>query len=91
MVLASDTSNSISIDLVSSCFLSEGKRTGICRIELKVGSVLRLENYGSEWFVDGKLVASMNSDQSRVFKVVKNKQAKVSVIENDTGIANSPF
>jgi hypothetical protein len=36
-----------------------------------VGSVVRLENYGSEWFVDGKLIASINSDHSGVFKVVQ--------------------
>lgn len=53
-----DVENTLSIDLSRSCFLSEGVRTDIGGLELKEGTVVRSEDFGNKWFVDGRLVAS---------------------------------
>ena len=61
-----DVRNSLSIDLSRSCFLKNGHRTDISGLELKEGTVVRSEDFGNRWFVDGRLVASINKDDSAV-------------------------
>jgi len=61
-----DVTNTLSIDLSRSCFLKNGHRTDISGLELKEGTVVRSEDFGNRWFVDGRLVASINKDDSAV-------------------------
>jgi len=61
-----DVENTLSLDLSRSCFLNNSHRTDISGLELKEGTVVRSEDFGNRWFVDGRLVASINEDDPAV-------------------------
>jgi len=61
-----DVENTLSLDLSRSCFLKNGQRTDISGLELKEGTVVRSEDFGNRWFVDGRLVASLDTDDPAV-------------------------
>lgn len=61
-----DVENTLALDLSRSCFLQNGHRTDISGLELKEGTVVRSEDFGNRWFVNGRLVASINADDPAV-------------------------
>lgn len=61
-----DVAHTLSIDLSRSCFLKDGDRTDISGLELKEGTVVRSEDFGNRWFVNGRLVASIIEDDPAV-------------------------
>ena len=66
--------HSLGIDLSKSCYLIDGVSTAIDGLELKEGCVIRSENFGRKWFVDGVLVASVDAESSsNAVKIAENK------------------
>lgn len=52
-----DIPNTYSLDTVRSCILKEGTKTDVEGVEVKEGSIIKVELCG-KWYVDGTLVAS---------------------------------
>lgn len=46
------------IDLSRSCYLVDGENTFIDGLEHKAGTIVRTEDFGKNWYVNGKLVAT---------------------------------
>ena len=63
------------LDLTRSCYLLNGRMTQIDSLEQVEGTVVRSEDYGKKWFVNGKLVASESSRQED--GVVKSGSYKI--------------
>jgi len=61
-----DVACSLAIDLARSCFLRDGIRTDMSGLEIKEGSVVRSENFGNKFFIDGRLVASADASDGGV-------------------------
>ena len=59
-----DISNTCAIDTVRSCALNAGTKTDISDMEVKVGSIIKVEE--GNWYVDGKLVASTTEKEGIV-------------------------
>ena len=53
-----DVKQTLALDLTRSCYLLDGTITQIDSLEQKDGTVVRSEDWGRKWFVNGKLVAS---------------------------------
>ena len=53
-----DVKQTSALDLTRSCYLLDGTMTQIDSLEQKDGTVVRSEDWGRKWFVNGKLVAS---------------------------------
>ena len=53
-----DVNQTSALDLTRSCYLLDGTMTQIDSLEQKEGTIVRSEDYGKKWFVNGKLVAS---------------------------------
>ena len=56
-----DIANTCAIDTVRSCALNAGTKTDISDMEVKVGSIIKVEE--GNWYVDGKLVASTKEEE----------------------------
>ncbi len=53
-----DVENTSAIDLSRSCYLADGINTAIEGLEHEPGTVVRCEEYGQNWYLNGKLVAT---------------------------------
>jgi len=58
-----DVCKTSALDLTRSCYLLNGEMSQIDSLEQVEGTVVRSEDYGKNWFVNGKLVASESSRQ----------------------------
>jgi hypothetical protein len=64
-----DITSTYSLDTVRSCMLKKGTRTDIEDLEVKEGSIIKIELCG-KWYVDGKLVASIDDEINREMNAV---------------------
>lgn len=69
-----DVANTSAIDLSRSCYLIDGTSTSIHGLEHKEGTIVRSEDYGKNWYVDGKLVAT--ASETREDGVVQSFEPK---------------
>jgi hypothetical protein len=61
--------NSIALDCCRGGLLNQGEFTKLDGLSFQPGSVIRCENRGHRWLVDGKLVvSSVESDETRHFE-----------------------
>ena len=51
-----DITNTSAIDFTRSCYLLNGIKKQIDHLEHQKGTVVRSENYGSDWYVDGEMI-----------------------------------
>ena len=58
-----DLPGTFALDLTRSSFLVNGQSTHIDQIEHSEGTVVRSEDYGKVWYVDGNLVAPVSKDK----------------------------
>ena len=63
-----DINNYICIDLCQSCFLKNGAQVDIGGLDSEQGTVVRSDDFGNKWYVDGQFVAS-TSDSDYVVKI----------------------
>ena len=58
-----DTAQTFALDLTRSSYLSEGELTRVDGLEQNKGTVVRSEDYGKLWYVNGNIVAPFSKDK----------------------------
>ena len=65
-----DTSDSFALDLTRSSFLFKGGSSHVDGLEQTEGTVVRSENYGRDWYLNGNLVAPVSREKWRMTQVM---------------------
>jgi len=63
-----DISYTYALDLTKSTFLINGTGNPIDRLEYKKGTIVRSENYGSDWYVDGETIFPSSKEKCKDLK-----------------------